>query len=148
MTSGYHLAKSSFFLHSIPKRLTYYFLTYFFSYFFSCGASKASVKFSCFTSILCPSKNFNTESLETSTVAELSIGWKAQNSCLNRVSSMIQHLTWCCSSLAKAKTLTPPFCALSTVETCYYWAMRTLLWVVPTFFQKALIKKNEYLFMV
>ena len=139
ITSGYHLGKSSLFLHSIPKRLTYYFFTSFFSYFFSCGASKASVKFSCLTSILCSSKNFKTDPLETSTVAELSIGWKAQNSCLNKVSSMIQYLTWCCSSLANAKTLTPPFWALRTDDTCYYLAMRTLLCVVPSFFQKAVI---------
>jgi hypothetical protein len=58
---------------------------------------------------------------------------------LNKVSSMIQYLTWCCSSLANAKTLTPPFWALSTDDTCYYLAMRTLLWVVPSFFQKAVI---------
>jgi len=60
--------------------LTYSFFSFFGYYFFYCGAYNCSVKFNGLTSILCCSRNLITAYLGSSTVAELSIGWKAQNS--------------------------------------------------------------------
>ena len=69
------------------------------------------------------------------------MGWKDQLLKSNNFSSMSNFFTYFLSSLAKLKTLTDPFLALSTYYTCSSLANLTLLRVVPKLFQKPMIDR-------